>query len=357
MDKMSQENSHINEFLTNPEFVRWVRDPDKQLEVYWLQWMEAHPEKKEDLKLAREVILGFKFHQKHPDPGLRQDVLANILNGDSKSNDGFYRDQTMTKRQSFLRGAWSRINQFYKVAAILVLAFGLAFSLNYFNGQPPQPLPLAQVKIIHKTTAYGEKLNFKMPDGSLVWLNAGSELQYPESFDSLERVVHLKGEAYFEVQSDKDWPFRVISENLTTTALGTSFNVKEEDDGVMSISLLTGKVKVENGLTAENVLLLPGQQLNYSQESKKTLIGPFEESRVLGWKYGLLQFHNATFDKVRTELEKWYGVKIKVTGQPPRKWKLTGVYQDQNLEMVLKRISYIEQLDFTINEKNVHIKF
>jgi len=354
---MSQENSQTNEFLTNPEFVRWVRDPDKELEIYWLQWMEAHPDKKKDLKLAREIILGFHFHQKLPDPSLRQAVLATILNGDSEQVDRYYTKTEMSNRRSSPPPVWGRIDQLYKVAAILALAFGFALILHYFYGLPSQSMPVAQVNTIYKTTAHGEKLNFKLSDGSMVWLNAGSELRYPEKFDSIERIVHLKGEAYFEVKADSQWPFRVVSDNLTTTALGTSFNIKKERGDVLSISLVTGMVKVENGLTDENVMLLPGQQLNYSHQSKKTLIGTFEEIRVLGWKTGLLQFHQATFDEVRAELEKWYGVKIEVTGQPPRRWKLTGTYQDQNLEMVLKRISYIEQLDFTINEKNVHIKF
>src|SRR5690606_38541195 len=148
---MSQENSQINEFLTNPEFVRWVRDPDKELEVYWLQWMEAHPDKMEHLKLAREIIQGFQFNQKLPDQALKQDVLATILNGDSKYDDRFDNKIVMSNRQSFGPHFWTRINQLSKVAAILVLAFGLVFTLHNFNGQPPQPLPVAQVKTIHKT--------------------------------------------------------------------------------------------------------------------------------------------------------------------------------------------------------------
>ncbi len=355
-DKMSQENSQINELLTNPEFVRWVREPDKELEVYWLQWMEAHPEKKKDLKLAREIILGFHFHQKLPDPGLRQDVLAAILNGDSQT-DGRSDKDMLSYRQSSRPSLWSRIDQFYKVAAILALAFGMVILLNYAYHRPPQPTPIVQIKTIYKETAYGEKLNFRLPDGSMVWLNAGSELQYPEKFDSTERIVHLKGEAYFEVERSNAWPFRVVSDDLITTALGTSFNIKKKRDDVLSISLVTGKVKVENETSDENIVLLPGQQLNYSHKSGQTSIGNFEVIRVLGWKTGLLQFQNATFEEVREELEKWYGVKIKVTGQPPREWQLTAAYPDQNLEMVLKRISYIEQLDFAIHEKNVHIKF
>jgi transmembrane sensor len=354
---MNQENDHINEFLTNPEFVRWVRDPDKELEVYWLKWMETHPEKKRDLKLAREIILGFKFRSGLPDADLKQDVLANILNGNSKNHDRFPEEGVSSNRQPFRPIFWNRLSQFVKVAAILVLAFGLSFTLMYFNRDISQPTPTAFVPTVIKSTAYGERLHIKLPDGSLVWLNAGSELQYPEKFDSLERVLYLKGEAYFEVVKGKEWPFCVISDNLTTTALGTSFNIKNEENEVLSISLVTGKVKVENGLTEENVLLLPGQQLSYSKRSEKTNIGSFEAARVMAWKTGLLQFQNATFEEVREALERWYGVKIEVSGQPPRKWKLTGAYQDQSLEVVLERISYIEQLNFTIHKKDVEIKF
>ncbi|MEX2592464.1 MAG: FecR domain-containing protein [Anditalea sp.] len=353
---MNRKSSQVNEFLTNPEFVRWVRDPDKELEIYWLKWMEAHPDKREDLKLAREIIQGFHFEQKLPDPVAKQEVLANILNSDHnvrKFNGGKVPPKEAPGSFSY----WNRFGQAYKVAAILILAFGLSFMLNYSNRETAPVEPIAVVNTINKTTAYGEKLNFKLPDGTLVWLNAGSELKYPEEFDAAARIVHLKGEAFFEVEKGANWPFSVISNDLTTTALGTSFNINNEDKDNLSISLVSGKVKVENGLTHENILLLPGQQLQYSEESKKTVVGSFEESRVIGWKSGLLQFTQASFEEVHEELEKWYGVKIKVTGQPDRRWNLTGEYPDQDLEMVLKRISYIEQFEFSIEDKNVQIKF
>jgi len=356
-DKMSQENSHINEFLADPEFVRWVRNPDKELEVYWLNWMDAHPEKRESLKLAREIIQGFQFKAKLPERSVKQDVLANILNGNSKHIDLFNEETFSSKREPFRPLFWNRTGQMSKVAAILLIGFVFSFGINYLYNDPPQPAPVALVTTVKKATSHGEKLNVKLPDGTLVWLNAGSELQYPERFDSLERMVYLKGEAFFEVEKADNWPFSVVSGNLTTTALGTSFNIKNERDGILSISLVTGQVKVENGLTHENVLLIPGQQLKYAQEAKKTGIGSFDIDRVIGWRSGILQFNQATFEEVREELEKWYGVKIKVSGRPHRKWQLSGTYENQNLEMVLQRISYVQQLNFTIHGKNVHLKF
>src|SRR5690554_5327121 len=224
---MSEENSHTNEFLTNPEFVRWVRNPDKELEVYWLKWMEAHPDKREDLKLAREIIQGLQIKKKLPDPDTKQVVLANILNGSSTNSNPFDEGMVSPKNEPRRPSFWDSLDQFSKVAAILVLTFVLSSTVNYLNIAPPKPAPIALVKTINKATAFGEKLNLKLPDGSLVWLNAGSQLQYPEKFDSTERIVYLLGEAFFDVEKGTGWPFRVVSGNLRTTALGTSFNIKD----------------------------------------------------------------------------------------------------------------------------------
>jgi ferric-dicitrate binding protein FerR (iron transport regulator) len=342
----------INEFLANPEFVRWVKDPDKELDIYWGKWMEANPELMEEIKLAREIILGFNFTHQMPESSLKETVLNNILNS-SKSPEV----NGDSEKSSFGSFFWENIAQHYKVAAILVLTFGMSFLVNIFTRQAVVPEPVAEIITVRKFTANGEKLNFKLPDGSMVWLNSGSELRYPEEFDSAARIVHLKGEAFFNVDKGHPGYFSVISDNFTTTALGTSFNVNNSPDALLSISLVSGKVKVENGLTRENILLLPGQQLQYTEGTNKTVVGSFDEKRVTGWRSGILHFSNASFDEVQKQLESWYGVNIEVKGKPSRKWNLTGEYHNQNLYVVLSRISYIEDFKFSIQDKNVQIKF
>lgn len=352
---MSDKKKLLDEFLTNPEFVRWVRDPDRELDAYWLKWMEANPEKREEVKLARELIQGLHFEAKNPDSAVRQAVLANILHHDSTAAG--LEEENPSPLQPAKSPIWSGLGQTARVAAILLLAVAASFIAAHLNREISQPEPLAIVNTITKSTAYGERLNLKLSDGSQVWLNGGSELRYPEKFDSLGRVVHLTGEAFFEVTEGEEWPFSVISDDLTTTALGTSFNIKNDDMDILSISLVSGKVKVENDLTHENILLLPGQQLKYFEEAKQTFVESFDEDRVIGWKSGLLQFNHASFQEVLEGLEKWYGVKIKVMGTPARKWNLTGEYSNQTLETVLQRISYIEQFEFSINDKTIQIKF
>lgn len=342
----------VNEFLANPEFVRWVKNPDRELERYWEKWMEANPEAVGYVKLAREMILGINFQAQLPESGIKESVLANILTGSKIPSE-----KPDPGKASNGSSIWIKMGQSYKVAAILLFSIGVSLLFDYFHKTPVQQFPLSEIITVRKATNNGEKLNFKLPDGSLVWMNSGSEILFPEKFDSSARIVHLKGEAFFEVNKAHTAIFQVISDDLTTTALGTSFNINNHQPSLLSISLLTGQVKVENGLTRENILLVPGQQLQYAEGTKKTVVGSFDEKIVMGWMSGILQFSNASFDEVQKEIERWYGVKIQVSGRPARKWHLTGEYQNQNLEVVLNRISYIEAFKYTIQEKIVHIKF
>ena len=94
-------------------------------------------------------------------------------------------------------------------------------------------------------TPYGTWSVVNLPDGSKVWLNAGSSLKYPTQFSDKQRVVSMQGEAYFEVESDKEHPFIVKTKQLTVEATGTAFNVNAyAPDHVAAVTLVKGKVAV-----------------------------------------------------------------------------------------------------------------
>src|SRR5690606_34407532 len=151
--------------------------PDRELNMFWIQWMEANPDKKEDLKLAREIIQGFCFTEKLPAKSEKQTLLVNILNQDSNvGKPGLPRPVlTGSRGGSF----WDRVGHFSRVAAVLFLAFALAFLVRYFTHSSSPVEAVAVTHMLSKQTAYGEKLNFKLPDGTSVWLNSGSVLRYP----------------------------------------------------------------------------------------------------------------------------------------------------------------------------------
>ncbi|GAB3652284.1 FecR domain-containing protein [Echinicola sediminis] len=343
--------NQLLEFLTNPEFVRWVKDPDEDLELYWSTWIKANPSKVPNLKMAREIILGIRVEEKRPEFDFKDEVLNNILQEDRVSEN---KTQGKLSDGEFVSKNTQWFGQYYRVAAIISICVLLAF---LYGTATKLIIPEAINSPIHKVADKGERMTFKLPDGSVVWLNSGSELSYPEQFLGDERRVVLEGEGFFEVAHDPQKPFRVQSSELVTTALGTSFNINNYKKENLQIALITGKVEVENLLTKAKNNLTPGQLLDYSPGSQETIIGPFEVREITGWKKGVLIFKEASFIDVMNSLEKWYGVEIEVLGAPSREWNIDISFENTGLERVLKRMAYIEDFEFEIKGKSVIIKF
>ena len=134
-------------------------------------------------------------------------------------------------------------NQLMRYAAFLTIPLflsSLVLGYLYFSGTETDE------KYAEVVTATGSVIRYELPDHSVVWLNAGSTLCYPTTFKKDNRLVELKGEAYFEVQADKDRPFYVNTPNgLSVYVYGTKFNVAAyEDDNYIETVLEKGKVNV-----------------------------------------------------------------------------------------------------------------
>ncbi|MCX6169589.1 MAG: FecR domain-containing protein [Ignavibacteriales bacterium] len=165
-----------------------------------------------------------------------------------------------------------------------------------------------------KSTMMGEKSLVTLSDGTKIILNADSKLKFPSSFEKALREVYLEGEAYFEVTHNPAKPFVVHSGDLTTTVLGTKFNVcayPNEND--VSVALIEGKVQVsadKSNLKREVVLLTPSQQLIYNIEEAKGIVDIFDSQKVLGWKENKLIFDNERLSTVLIHLERAFGTKF-----------------------------------------------
>lgn len=350
--------NQLTEFLTNPEFVRWVKNPDEELDLYWSNWIKANPSSINDVKLAREIVSGIGFNLKSPTNDIKEEVLNNILSdtgGIEKGHTLTTENKVKSTRNDKL--SWFQYKQIYRIASIIVLVFTFSFILNAYLNTTDEPAQEIVVAMVEKATKKGERLNFRLPDGSVVWLNGNSSIRYPENFVGKERPVELNGEAFFEVAHNPEKPFRVTSSDLVTTALGTSFNINNIGDNKVSIALVTGKVEVKNLADDGRNLLKPGQELVFSSKSRKTNIGEFDTKNIIGWKEGVLVFNENNFEEVIDALENWYGVEVSIEGKPTRKWLLSIEFDNASLERVLSRISYIEKFKYEINDENITIKF
>ncbi len=346
--------NQIEFFLTNSEFVRWVKEPDKDLDTYWKNWLDANPERREDLQSAREIVEGIQFEEIIPTAEIRDEVLAKILKESNTIEGKISKD--FKKKQSFIN--WiNGISQIYKVAAVLLIAF-LFYLPNFLNeSESLEAEKSSLVPWITKSTSHGEKLNLTLPDGSRVWLNSGSKLEFPERFSETERFMSLSGEAYFEVKKDSLRPFRVESEGFITTALGTSFNINTKNNPLLKISLLTGKVVIDRDQEKEQITLIPGQEFQFDKVGNEKRVMSFNLETAIAWKEGRLIFDNASLPEVVQILEEWYGVKFSLANAENVSWKFSGDYQNQILDNVLNSISFIEKFEYEINGKNVKLKF
>jgi len=219
--------------------------------------------------------------------------------------------------------------------------------------------------IIEKFSPVGQKTKVFLPDGSQVWLNADSKLQYSSAFGDSLRSVWLTGEAYFEIKEDVSQPFIVKSGNVAITALGTRFNMNTYfNHSDIEIVLDEGELLIENlfsslipGMPLKTTLK-PGNKALYSIRDAifriENIDNPFDYTC---WKDGILSFHQADFETVINSLERWYGVEFLYDDQPNLGWNITGDFNNEYLESVLKSLGIEEDFSYEIKNNAVQLIF
>ena len=183
------------------------------------------------------------------------------------------------------------------------------------------------------STPKGGMYQITLSDGTNVWLNAASTLTYPDHFASGERVVELKGEAYFDVAS-ADAPFRVISRGQTVEVLGTQFNVRAYlDDERSETTLVEGAVRLVNSISNDTQQLKPGQQ--GAIKKGRTEIKQVKVDAYVAWKDGTFYFKNTSPEEAFSQISRWYDVEIEYDGTVPTTAFYGVIGRDKNLASVL----------------------
>ena len=177
----------------------------------------------------------------------------------------------------------------------------------------------------------GGEFNLTLSDGTRVWLNAETELRYPVQFNGKERVVYLKGEAYFEVAKNKKKPFLVQVDDMAVKVYGTEFNVNTYNK--IETVLVTGSVSMNQG--GKEVLLKPNQKGVFDQVSGKITVADVDVLAYVSWKNGDFIFRNESLNSIMDKLSRWYGLEV--------------LYQDARLQNVrlsgnLKRYKDVREL-------------
>lgn len=192
-------------------------------------------------------------------------------------------------------------------------------------------------------------------DGTKVWMNSGSELVFPTRFRGDRREVKLKGEAYFEVVSDKQKPFYVQTEEATVRVLGTAFNVLAyREDGRVEVALLRGKVSFD--VKEEEFLLEPGEIATWKQETGSTMIREGNVQAIVDWTSGRFNFEDISLVELAAKLERWYGVKFVFGDEASKALRFSGaVTKYRPLDYVLDIISKTTSVHFKSSGEQILI--
>ncbi|MBO9631481.1 MAG: FecR domain-containing protein [Chitinophagaceae bacterium] len=193
------------------------------------------------------------------------------------------------------------------------------------------------------STPKGRQFQLSLPDGTKVWLNAGSSITYPVAFTGKTRTVSVKGEVYFDVATKAAQPFRVqTTAGLNIEVLGTAFNINAyEDMGSVNTTLIEGAVKLSaTGSSQPATILKPGQELSMNKEDKKMQLNEQADiGKTIAWKNGYFNFEGSNVEEVMKELERWYDVEVVYEGAIPKKEFVGEMNRQLSLATVLKALS------------------
>lgn len=177
----------------------------------------------------------------------------------------------------------------------------------------------------------GGEFNLTLSDGTRVWLNAETELVYPVRFNGKQRVVYLKGEAYFDVAKNEEMPFLVQVEDVSVKVYGTEFNVNTY--GGVETVLVTGSVSMNQG--GKEVLLEPNQKGIFDKSKGEIRVENVDVLTYVAWKDGDFIFRNESLGSIMDKLSRWYGLDV---------FYQNGELRDVHLSGNLKRYKDVQEL-------------
>jgi ferric-dicitrate binding protein FerR (iron transport regulator) len=245
------------------------------------------------------------------------------------------------------------------VVQLVALAAGIALFIGFFIAFFAIYHPMVPETLVSVETPAGQKVHVTLPDGSKVWLNAGSTLSYSSNFNHHhERIVTLNGEAYFDVVHHPDRPFVVKTGSLNVKVLGTIFDVQTyKNDVFANVSLIRGKVCVYSEMNHKPIAVLsPNQMLTLNTLNGMSSVTSCNATDQSIWIRNELRFNGISPQEMFKQLGRWYGVTFDVANMPVKnRYWLT--LKTESLTEAIQLISKITPLNYTINGEEVHVKF
>lgn len=243
------------------------------------------------------------------------------------------------------------------VAASFIILVACYYSYSTFkNVNEEQIFVQPEAQLIESLTEYGKQSNLKLSDGSIVKLNAGTKLVYPEKFIGNKRELKLHGQAFFDVARNENAPFIINTTDMQITVLGTSFDIKSfDEDNISKVTVLSGTVKVV--LTGQNdsIVLSANDQLVYDAVQKAYKTRVVDAKETIAWINGVLKFDDSPLTDVFSQMQRWYNVEINFSKGVDLNCTVSGRHKNEGLKTVLEALQFSLGLQFEYDNDTVLI--
>ncbi len=331
------------DFAADAYFQNWVLEKDPMADVFWKNWIKSHPDKENDIQLAREIIEAtarLKFKKYTASEEDFSQVWHNIV---LQQAEGTPQTGLTKKHASY----WKWLS----AACVALLVSGIVL-FQYLQTD----------QTVYFTTGYNEVINLTLPDGSDVVLNANSRLSYDPHWEK-ERKVYLEGEAFFSVTHTVDHKkFTVYASDLGVEVLGTEFEVKNRR-GKMRVILRSGRVKLNipeialDGGHPDDFIMNPGELVEYSERHKGVMKKKVDTEKYTAWTRNEIIFENASLMEVAEVIEDHYGYRVTFENEALQRRVFTARINDKSdINLLINILQETFNLNIYKNENNLIIE-
>lgn len=336
---MEEENKHIDELIAN----YLTEGLDKNALDELKTWIAASAENQQYFIRQREIWFSAVSRE-----------AASVYDKDKAFENCRNRVESQKEIQSTSRRGFS-LSALWRYAAVVAIIIAVG-CISYWQGEVNVKDTFADISV---EAPLGSKTKLYLPDGTLVWLNAGSRMTYSQGFGVDNRKVELEGEGYFEVKRNEKIPFFVKTKDLQLQVLGTKFNFRDyPEDHEVVVSLLEGKVGLNNLLREEKeAVLSPDERAVLNKANGLLTVESVTASNASQWTDGYLFFDEELLPDIAKELERSYNVKIHIANDSLKTFRFYGnfVRREQNIQEVLEALASTEKMQYKIEERNITI--
>ena len=266
-------------------------------------------------------------------------------------------------------------------AAMMVVVFLAGMIVNQFTGKPVDEQN--RLTYTEFTSPYGSKSKVKLPDGSSVWLNAGSTLRYSSDFNVSNREVYLEGEGFFDVTRNEKTPFWVQTTTIALKVLGTAFNVKAyPDESVVETTVERGTVQLIDPLSSsKEATILRAQQKAVVVKGEKIGEAPMQDSKpdeikppayipiadmevksnvateaYTSWKDKRWVIEREKLSTFVVKLERRYNVRFVFGDEELKNYVFSGKFEDETLDQLLEAMKLTAPIIYEVKQNTVYLK-